>query len=533
MKKAIFTLFLAVCFTAGYSQLYNNGGTITVELGATLVVEGDYTSTNNGTVEIDGDVELKGDLINTSGSIHQNSLGKLTFNGTSAQLISGANPTTFYCAVEVDNALGVSITGSDQVLDSVLTLTSGSVTLNGNSLTMSDEGITGASTSQYIVTNGAGELKSAVGATDVTFPVGNATFNPVVLNNAGTPDTYGVVATDVLPTNWTPADHAVAVAWAVSEAASGNSDLTVKPYWADANEQTSFDNTDCAVGLTTNSGTSFTWGTNGAAAGADPSWNQTGSGFTDVGEFVVGDYFNSGIDLDLKLFLAGPYNGATMNTGLTVPTTDPYGLSTTVGSIPANTVDWIQVDLLDGTTPDAGSPIKSYAFFLQNDGEVLSTDGTTDAKLTGIAKASYNIAVYHRNHLGACTGAAVDLSAASPQFDFTNPVSSFYGTNGLRNISGVMALWAGDADGNGSVEYATPSSDITPISNAVLNDVGNPSGFTNYIVSGVYDIADVDLNGNIEYATPASDITPISGSVLNHPGNPSQFTNYIVNEQLP
>jgi hypothetical protein len=530
MKKAIFTLFLAICFTAGYSQLYNNGGTITVEQGATLVVEGDYTSTNNGTVEIDGDVELKGDLINTSGSIHQNSLGKLIFNGGSAQVISGTNSTTFYCAVEVDNSLGVSITGADQVLDSVLILTSGSVTLNGNDLTMSNEGITGASTSQYIVTNGAGELKSVVGATDVTFPVGNSTYNPVVLNNIGTSDTYGVVASDVLPAKWTPADHAVAVAWAVSEAAAGNSDLTVKPYWADANEQTSFDNTDCAVGLTTDNGTNFTWGTNGAAAGSSPSWNQTGSGFTDVGEFVVGDYFNSGIDLDLKLFLAGPYNGATMNTGLTVPPTDPYGISPTTFSIPANTVDWIQVDLLDGTTPDAGSPIKSYAFFLRNDGEVLSTDGAADVKITGVTKASYNIAVYHRNHLGACTGAAVDLSAASPQFDFSNPASSFYGTNGLRNISGVMALWGGDANGDGTVIYQGTGNDPTSISTEVLTAGG---GSWTYVVTNGYSNNDINMDGQVIYQGTDNDPTFISNTVLGHPGNSGSWTFTGATAQLP
>jgi hypothetical protein len=153
MKKTILTLLLAVSFSAGFSQLFNNGGAITVESGATLVIEGDYTSTNSGSVEIDGTVQLKGDLINTSGSIHTGSNGRLILMGTAAQEITGATSTTFYCAVEVNNTSGVSLTGANEVLDSTLILTNGKVTLNGYNLTGSlnlvNRGITGASSSNY------------------------------------------------------------------------------------------------------------------------------------------------------------------------------------------------------------------------------------------------------------------------------------------------------------------------------------------------------------------------------------------------
>jgi len=182
MKRILFTLLFLVAFLAGYSQMSNNGGTITVENGATLVIEGSYTSSSGGSIEIDGNVQLKGNFVNNGGNINSGSTGTLTLNGTSAQQIGGTAPTDFYCSLVVNNTAGVSLTGADEVLYAALTLTNGKLTLNAYDLTMAAVGIT-ASASNYVVTNNAaGELKAAVGASDVTFPVGTASsYNPLNL----------------------------------------------------------------------------------------------------------------------------------------------------------------------------------------------------------------------------------------------------------------------------------------------------------------------------------------------------------------
>lgn len=524
MKKFTFTLALAVCFTAGYSQLFNNGGTITVENGATLVVEGSYTATNSGSMVIDGTVQLKGDFINTSGTVPDGSNGRLVFNGTAGQQISGAS-TTFYCAVEVNNATGVTLASNNEVMDSILVMTSGNMTLGANHLTMANEVITTGSSSSYIVTNGAGELKQTVGATNVTFPVGTASvYNPLILNNSGTSDTYGVIATTTMPTNWTTSNHAVGLTWLVSEAVAGASSLTATPQWTSGQQQASFDNTDCAVGVTTNDGTSFTWAPSGTATGGGP-FTRSGSGFTDVGKFVVADYFFEGFDLNMNLFLAGPYNGSTMNTGLTVPTTDPYGLSTTINPIPAGTVDWIKVQLRNSTTPTTVE--KSMACLVDQNGAI-------SAKVTGVPKGTYYVSVHHRNHLGACTGSAVTMTGAEPYaFDFTNTGSSLWGTNAMRTIGGVRALWAGDANGDGQVIYQGSNNDPTGISGAILAAPGNTGSLWTYTLADGYNANDINLDGQVIYQGTNNDPTSISNSVLGHPGNTGSLWTYVLTAQLP
>ncbi|HPI87445.1 MAG TPA: hypothetical protein PLR01_13810, partial [Bacteroidales bacterium] len=170
MKRIFFTFLILVAFLAGYSQMTNNGGTITVENGATLVIEGDYTSTNSGSIVIDGAVQLKGDFVNNGGSIDAASAGSITFNGTAPQEITGNTPTNFYCAVTVNNTNGVALTntqtGASQTMSNTFTLSGGKVTLNNFDLTVGSTGVTGAGATKYIVTNGTGQLKATVANTN-------------------------------------------------------------------------------------------------------------------------------------------------------------------------------------------------------------------------------------------------------------------------------------------------------------------------------------------------------------------------------
>lgn len=517
--------------------MYNNGGTITVDPGATLIIEGNYTSASSGVIEIDGNVQLKGDFINTSGTIAPGSTGTLTFNGTAAQQVGGVTSTNFYCSVVVNNTSGVSLNGADEVLYNALTLTNGKLTLNAYDLTMAAVGIT-ATSSNYIVTNNtAGELKGVVAASAVTFPVGTSTaYNPVILDNTGgTSDTYSVVYTGALPGGWTGGTgHAVNGNWEVSEGTPGGSNLTVTPQWNLTDEQAGFARTDCAVGVSTDAGATVAWKASGAAIGANP-YTRSGAGFTSVGTFLVGDYFFEGIDLDLDIFLAGPYSAGTMSTALLaasqIPLNDPYGNSAFAASIPANVVDWIEVEIRSAP----GTTVKSYSFFVDNNGNVLNTDGSVVTKLTGLTKASYYVAVRHRNHLGAMTASAVDFTAAGPfAFNFgTAAPASIYGTNAMRNIGGTYALWAGDTDGNGTVQFTTGTSDITPISNAVLTDAGNPTFDPTFVGAAVYSLADADMNATVQFTTGNSDITPVSASVLNNPANGSADPTLVLTQQLP
>lgn len=528
MKNVLLTLILAFAFLAGYSQMTVDGN-VTVQSGANLVVQGDLTVGNGGDILNDGTTTVNANVtINTGGTYNTSSTGTITFQGTADQTVGGTATPTINGTMVVNNGNNV-IFNTGATVQS-LTLTSGSVKLGNNNLTATGT-ISGASTSQYIVTDGTGTLDQTVGGTAVTFPVGNSTYNPITLTNSGTSDLLSVRVVDGLPTNFTATDHVVNRTWEVSEGTAGGSTLDATVQWNNADELTPFDETDAAVGLTADNGTSFAWGASGAATGTDP-YTLSGTGFSGVGEFVVGDYFFEGIELDVDLFLAGPYSAGSMSTALNtyIPTTDPYGTSTTVTSVPAGAVDWVKVELRDKT--DNTSVLHTFAYFVDANGQLLNTDGTVDAKLTGVTKDQYYIAVNHRNHLGAMTSSTVDLST-SPSFDFTTG-TGINGTNPVKDLgSSVFGLWPGDANADGVIGYVASPSDISPISTAVITDPGNPSGFTNYVINGVYDDADVNLDGNIGYVASPSDISPISTSVITHPGNPSGFTNYTITEQIP
>jgi hypothetical protein len=439
----------------------------------------------------------------------------LAFNGTVAQEISGSASTTFYCDVEINNAAGVSLTGADIAMGGDLTLTSGSVTLGTADLTLSSAGVTGASASNYVVTNSTGELKGPVTNADFVFPVGTASsYNPVTLNEATTPDTYGVIAYNSLPGGWTGTDHAVTASWDISEGTAG-CDLTVTPQWDGIQEQTNFDNTDCAVGVSMDNGATVAWKASGAALGSDP-YTRAGAGFTNVGTFLVGDFFFEGLEVDLDFYLAGPYNAATnlMNTTLRnanlVPLTDPYGYGITVGSIPSNVVDWVKVELRDKN--NASSILYQSAFFLDNTGNVVFTDGTSGAKFTGVAKDLYYIAVKHRNHLGARTASTVDLTTANPAFNYKSNVGVYqnqaYTPQFNLNDDGNFALYKGNVNGDAAIRK-TGTAAINDYT-ALLNYLG-----PNLFILGVYAGADVNMDANVRKTGTAqiNDYTAILNSL--------------------
>jgi len=532
MKKIFFTLLFLMAFLAGFTQVQNAGGIITVESGATLVIEGSYTSSSSGDIVVNGNVELKGHFINNGGTINSASSGTMKFNGTSAQEIKGSQTTAFNCNVEINNAGGVSLTSVSDTLKKGLTFTSGKLTLNAYDLTLgASSTVTGAGAGKYIVTNSTGKLRRPVGGSDVAFAVGNASYNPLVLNEAGTADTYGVTFADALPGSWGGGTaHTVLGSWTVTEAISGGNNLTATAQWNGTQEQTGFARTDCAVGRTTDNGLTVAWKPSAGASGGDP-YTKNGTGFTGVGKFMVADYWFEGIDLDLDLFLAGPYSSGTMSTALKtaglIPLNDPYGNSTTVASIPANAVDWIEVQLRNNSTPS--TIVKKYSFFVDNAGNVLNVDGTVGTKLTGVVKGTYKVAVRHRNHLGVMKATGIDFTTAGPfAFNFAAG-SDIYGTNAMQNISGTYALWAGDANSDGQIIYQGASNDPTPIGTYIS---GFSPSFT-YVKSNVYQTFDVNLDGSVVYQGSNNDPTPIGYSVSNHPGNTGNSFTYVIAQQLP
>jgi len=524
MKKITLILLLAFASYFGHTQVTMvSGSTMNVDAGTTIIIEGFLTTTNTNLIN-EGTVLLEGDLENnTSDLFDASSSGTFTFGGSSAQEITGDNDVGFYGTVDIDNSNGVSITststGADQTINGTLNFTSGLLTLNAFDILIGSTDPTNTTTAKYLQTNSTGVVNRSVpadGSTDVTFPVGNSAYNPIILKNSATAttDVYGVMVTDSKPASFTGTTHIVDRSWEISESVADDSDLTITTQWNDSEELTSFDETKSCVGVTTNAGATVSWGTSGSATGSDP-YVRSQSGYTSVGAFMVGDYYYSGIEIDLQLFLAAAYNTTNLNMDKALndasllPTTDPYGLSTTVSSIPSTAVDWIKIELRDAN--DNTTVLYSFARFINQSGQVIEEDDS-NFNMKGVTSGSYYIAVHHRNHFAVVSSSTVDLSS-SPTLSFITAQATAYQdvtitTNeAMKQVEdGDWALWDGDANADGSIKYNGTSND----KNEILGIVGLST--PNTIVSS-YSDSDLNMDGEVKYNGTSNDKNEILGIV--------------------
>ncbi len=162
--------------------------------------------------------------------------------------------------------------------------------------------------------------------------------------------------------------------------------------------------------------------------------------------------YNSCSLLDLKVFLEGPLNPATLlmsdSLGLDnlLPETDPYKNAYTV-STPAiflnrSVVDWIWVELRDANA--LTTIVASQAALLLNTGEVISADGRSLA--FNVGQGNYSIFVKHRNHLAVMSPQPISFGEGQTTvFDFTTQDSyQDIGSGAKEVISGVWAMYVGD-----------------------------------------------------------------------------------------
>ena len=144
-----------------------------------------------------------------------------------------------------------------------------------------------------------------------------------------------------------------------------------------------------------------------------------------------------------------------LNSGGDIPTTSPYSEDPrTVSSIPANITDWVLVQLR--STVD-GSTVASKSALLHRDGRIVADDGSTGQIGLDAAEESYYIVIKHRNHLTVMSDETHSLSSSSSTlYDFTVDESTaydkYYGGDAKLLETGVYGMYAGDADGSGTVD---------------------------------------------------------------------------------
>lgn len=229
-----------------------------------------------------------------NGLFTSNAGTKIVFSGSMQQTVPVGN----YTKLQINNAAGVVLGGAVTLSDSLL-LTSGIVTLGANNLTLGASAYAGSgNVTSYIKTNGTGSvIVNGVGSTgktgNVIIPVGNTTFNPVVLFNTGITDNFTVRLYDSVTTNYTGSSsigtkltsNALNRTWIINEGTAGGSNATLTLQWNTADELPGFNRAACYVARY--NGTVWTSSTATAATGSNP-YTKTRSGITSFSPFSVG-----------------------------------------------------------------------------------------------------------------------------------------------------------------------------------------------------------------------------------------------------
>ena len=214
-----------------------------------------------------------------------------------------------------------------------VTLNAGILVLNTNNLSVSEPPMGGSSNS-YIKTNNTGVLQIALmgGGFAFNFPVGNSAYNPIIIANNGTTDSYSVRVTDGTPPSPADATRVINRSWIVTEGTIGGANLNLSAYWNSPSEE----GVNFASGVTRRFGlwNGSSWSQNGATTGgANPYYFTSSSTFVNTGTFALGkdDAFISSV-------ANYTWNGATDGSWNTATNWTPNGIPSAADNVIFNVV---------------------------------------------------------------------------------------------------------------------------------------------------------------------------------------------------
>ncbi len=535
--KQIFACTLLLATFTSKAQLYIDNAQLTIQSGASVVVQGDVTSNSN----------ILGD-------------GKLVLKGTTSQNVS-MNGNTIP-NLEVDNTSNVNLTSNTQI-GSNLTFTNGKINAGNFDVKFSSTAtVTGATDSKYIVTGGTGKVtKAGLSTTAFTYPVGfnSSSYNPLTISNSGTSDDISVRCLDSAYLSGTSGTSlsadVVNTSWDLTESVAGGSNLSITANWAATDELSGFNRTKGAISnYITAPAANIGWdalNTNLASATGTGPYSTTRSGITSVGAFAVGTkQILSPLLVSPKVFLQGNYSSGTglmsdaLRSANLIPLNEPYGTQTGIagttnpfshsgsgggekstasvvgsaaGSSSNNTiVDWVFVQL---QSTSGGPVVSTRAALLQRDGDIVDVDGVSPLNMAGNAPGNYFVSVRHRNHLGVRSASSISLSkTTTTNYDFTTALTQAVansGNNAMAPVGTKFCMWGGNANSNTNVRYSGISNDEVQLLNTCLG--GNKSA----ILSNQYSSCDLNLNGNVRYSGINNDEVILLNTVLG--GNKSKI----------
>ncbi len=159
------------------------------------------------------------------------------------------------------------------------------------------------------------------------------------------------------------------------------------------------------------------------------------------------------VTLDLSLFLQGPYASGTMSTALTTSgflsgQASPYDGFAAPVFIPANTVDWVYLQLRSGVD---GETVAARSVYINSDGQLTQPDGSTPVAMNA-PQGSYYLVVTHRNHLEVMSSSALSFTIGSTTSYAFDAGSKFYAQQGYADLgSGQVGLVCGDMNQDGII----------------------------------------------------------------------------------
>ena len=231
-----------------------------------------------GTLSIGGNLPSIGFLTPAGGTVE--------YNGTTPQQIAGYT----YNNVSINNSAGTSL-DSDATVNGTLSLLAGKLTLGAHSMTIGIGGsITGASSSQYIVADGAGTLVQNVNTFGpIQFPIGTAnSYDPMSIRAGAGSDNFFVSIIGSVSPPIGANSQCVQRTWVISEGfLGGNGDLIMTFQWNQADEGSMFDRVS-GVCWRYASGSWAQNGTLSGISGTDP-YIASVSAVTGVGSFTIGN----------------------------------------------------------------------------------------------------------------------------------------------------------------------------------------------------------------------------------------------------
>jgi hypothetical protein len=173
------------------------------------------------------------------------------------------------------------------------------------------------------------------------------------------------------------------------------------------------------------------------------------------------------LELGLKVYLEGPFNGVDMNTGLndnnSIPLEQPFYGNTSaiwyyegdesVASIPENVVDWVLIELRDATEAASATPLTMIAkqpAFLMDNGSLIGLDGSYNLHFNKSVNQQLFVVICQRNHIPVLSANPLSKTGLIYTYDFSTAAGQAYGENQKHLGNNIYGMIGSDANGSGA-----------------------------------------------------------------------------------